>query len=156
MEKTHEQCCLDCRNLQKTWDGVWWDKNSSSGSIINKWRVKISQKRLYNVRDPSGIGRGFIWELKRKYCSIKNWNCIQVWKEYNQELPSSDFDRGRISLQKACLSLSSYHLFHYESCLSHWNLVFNPLSTNSLHWALWTWIHLPFGLRIQNLPLQIS
>jgi len=28
--------------------------------IINKWRAKISQKRLYNVRDPPGIGREFI------------------------------------------------------------------------------------------------
>ena len=26
--------------------------------MINKLRAKISQKRLYNVRDPPGIGRG--------------------------------------------------------------------------------------------------
>ena len=94
--------------------------------------------------------------MKRKHCSIKNSNCIQVWKEYNQELPSSDFDQGRIYLHKACLSLSSYHFFHYECCLSHWSLVFSLLSTNFMHWALWAWIHLPFGLRIQNLPLQIA
>ena len=29
VEKTPEQCCLGCRNSQKTWKGVWWDKHSS-------------------------------------------------------------------------------------------------------------------------------
>ena len=31
MEKTPEQYCLGCRNSQKTWEGVWWDKYSSNG-----------------------------------------------------------------------------------------------------------------------------
>jgi len=30
-KKTLEQCCLSCHNLQKTWEGIWWDKHSSSG-----------------------------------------------------------------------------------------------------------------------------
>ena len=32
--------------------------------IINKWRAKISQKRLYNVRDPPGMGGGSSENLK--------------------------------------------------------------------------------------------
>ena len=121
--------------------------------IINKWRTKIKQKRLYNVRDPPEMGRRFIWELKRKHCNIKNWNCIQVWKEYNEELPSSNFDRGRISLHKACLFLFSYHLSHYECYPSHWSLVFNSLSTKIHCIGLFGpgSIFL-FGLKIQNLP----
>ena len=31
--------------------------------IINKWRARISEMSLYNVRDPSGIGD---WEICRK------------------------------------------------------------------------------------------
>ena len=31
VEKTPEQYCFGCRNSQKIWEGVWWDKHSSSG-----------------------------------------------------------------------------------------------------------------------------
>ena len=37
----------------------WMSDGTSTGvvaCIINKWMVKISQKRLYNVRDPPGMG----------------------------------------------------------------------------------------------------
>ena len=30
VEKTPEQCCLGCPNSQGIWEGVWWDKHSSS------------------------------------------------------------------------------------------------------------------------------
>ena len=31
VEKTPEQYCFGFRNSQKIWEGVWWDKHSSSG-----------------------------------------------------------------------------------------------------------------------------
>ena len=31
VEKTPKQYCLGCCNSQGIWEGVWWDKNSSSG-----------------------------------------------------------------------------------------------------------------------------
>ena len=33
--------------------------------IINKWRAKISQMRLYNVKDPPGTG-GYLKKKKKK------------------------------------------------------------------------------------------
>ena len=31
VKKTPEQFCLSYRNSQKIWEGIWWDKYSSSG-----------------------------------------------------------------------------------------------------------------------------
>ena len=46
-------------------------------------------------------------------------------------------------------------LIHYGCCPTHRNLVFSPLSKNSLYWALWALILLACGLRIQNLSLHL-
>ena len=68
--------------------------------------------------------------------------------------------RERISLHKLVFSLFFFafspSLVHCERCLINWNLVFSPLSINSLYWTLWALIHLPFGFRIQNPPLQLD
>ena len=42
--------------------------------ITNKCRIKIVQKELYNVRDPSRMGGGGLKNYRRKHCS--NLNCI--------------------------------------------------------------------------------
>ena len=31
VEKTPKQCCIDYRNSQGVWEGVWWDKHSGGG-----------------------------------------------------------------------------------------------------------------------------
>ena len=49
------------RRLGKASDGT---STRVMAYMINKWRAKISQKRLYNVRDPPG--RRFIGESVEK------------------------------------------------------------------------------------------
>ena len=134
VEKTPEQCCLGCHNSQKTWEGIWWDKHSSSG--LHNQQIE-GQKRLYNVRDPPGIGGGSSENWKESTVVLRTQIVFKFERNIIKNYPpSSDFDQGRISLHKACLSLSSYHFFHYECCLSYWSLVFSLLSTNFMHLAL--------------------
>ena len=63
VEKTLKQCCFGCRNSQKTWEVSDGTSTQLVACIINKWRAKINQRRLYNVRDPLGI----------EGSSSKNW-----------------------------------------------------------------------------------
>ena len=45
----------------------------------NKWRAKIIQREIYNVRDPwCREGRN----EERKTIAIKNWTCNQLWVKY--------------------------------------------------------------------------
>ena len=63
--------------------------------IINKWRVKISQKRLYNVRDPPRMRGGSSENLKsivtqRTEIVIKSKK--NILKNYSpQTLPRKNF-----------------------------------------------------------------
>jgi len=41
------------KRLRRASDGI---STRVMAYIINKWRAKISQRRLYNVRDPLGTG----------------------------------------------------------------------------------------------------
>ena len=50
------------RGLRKASNGT---STQVVACIINKWRAKINEKMLYNVRDPPGIrGRGLVENLK--------------------------------------------------------------------------------------------
>ena len=80
---------------------------------------------------------------------------------YIRELLSLDIAEEESLCTKFFFSLFLFafspSLIHCEYCPVHpihWSLVVSLLSTNSLYWALWTLIHLTFGLGIQNLPLQ--
>ena len=45
----------------------------------NKWRAKIIQREIYNVRDPWYRGGR---NEERKTIAIKNWTCNQLWVKY--------------------------------------------------------------------------
>ena len=56
VEKTPEQCYLSCRThkgFEKVFDGT---STQMVDWMINKWRVKIAWRELYNVRDPPRRG----------------------------------------------------------------------------------------------------
>ena len=63
VEKILEQCCFGCHNSQNTWGVSDGTSTQLVTCIINKWRGKINQMRLYIVRDPLGI----------EGSSSKNW-----------------------------------------------------------------------------------
>ena len=51
VEKTSEQCCLGYHNSQKAERGVDETDTQVKTQMINKCRMKMIQKELYNVRD---------------------------------------------------------------------------------------------------------
>ena len=53
-----------------------------------------------------------------------------------KELLSSDFAEEDFPCTKLLIYTFKHHLAYDDRCLTHWSLVFNPLSTNSLFWAL--------------------
>ena len=81
-------------------------KNVSDGTstqvrarMINKWRMKMIQREVYNVRHPP-------WErirkIEREYCSNLNCLCIQQWSIYTS-VTSSDWKSTHIKTSYLCL-----------------------------------------------------
>ena len=52
MEKASEQYCLSYHNSQKAKEGVDETDTQVRVQMINKYRVKIVEMELYNVRNP--------------------------------------------------------------------------------------------------------
>ena len=106
------------RRLGRVFDGI---SIQVVACIINKLREKISQRRLYNERDPLGtgiheeIGRENIVAIRTEIVSKFKKN---IFKDHSpQILPRKDFlDIFCLSLlskdfiDKICLSLLSYYL----------------------------------------------
>ena len=106
------------RRLGRVFDGT---SIQVVACIINKWRAKISQRRLYNERDPLGIG--IHEEIGRENTVAIRTEIVSkfkknIFKDHSpQILPRKDFfDRFCLSLlskdffDKICLSLLSYYL----------------------------------------------
>ena len=81
-------------------------KNVSDGTstqvraqMINKWRMKMIQREVYNVKHPP-------WErirkIEREYCSNLNCLCIQQWSIYIS-VTSSDWKSTHIKTSYLCL-----------------------------------------------------
>ena len=69
--------------------------------MINRWRMKMIQREVYNVRHPP-------WErirkIEREYCSNLNCLCIQQWSIYTS-VTSSDWKSTHIKTSYLCLTV---------------------------------------------------
>ena len=75
-----------------------------------------------------------------------------IYKDYcPRTLPRKSFFAQNLF---AFIFLSS--LIYRDCCPTHWSQVSSPLFINSLCWSLWALILLLFGLRNQNVPLQLA
>ena len=92
--------------------------------IINKWRARISQKRIYNVRDPLGMGHREIY--RENIIAIR----IEIVSKFKGNILKDH--SPRTLLRKAFFAQSLFFftfllsLIHYACCLIHWNLIFKP------------------------------
>jgi len=93
------------KRLGRAFDGT---NTQVVACIINKWRAKINQRRLYNERDPPGtgiheeIGRENIVATRTEIVSKFKRN---IFKDHSPRiLPRKDF------FDRVCLSLLSYYL----------------------------------------------
>ena len=93
------------RRLGRVFDGT---SIQVVACILNKWRAKISQRRLYNERDP--LGTGIREEIGRENTVAIRTEIVSKFKKNifkdhcPQILPRKDF------FDKICLSLLSYYL----------------------------------------------
>ena len=78
----------------------WTSDGTSTGVVaclINKWMVKISQKRLYNVRDPLGMGGEVHLRICRKKIVAQRIEIVitskkNIFKNYSpRTLSRNDF-----------------------------------------------------------------
>ena len=121
------------RNPKKLSDGTGTQVRAQ---MINKCRIKMVQRELYNVRDPP-------WEkdqkLIREHCSNQNYICN--WFVWQNTSSDSEF----IQLYSPCSFLITF-----KSILAVVKLIrakfFDPLSTNLLYWAYWVKIPYILGL----------
>ena len=119
--------------------------------MINKCKIKIVQRELYNVRDPPWRRN---WKFVRKR-TIAAW--IIAVTIFNQYILEHTIYLLGLCREKIYLDNSSPFLFDYllKSILTVKSFIrakfSNPLSINSLFWA---WIQSYLGPRIQKALLQ--
>jgi len=76
--------------------------------IINKWRAKISQRRLYNVRDPPGTRESSSENLKNT--KTQKTEIVIKFKKNILQNYLLGLCRGMISSQKPCFLLFYFNL----------------------------------------------
>ena len=64
-----------------------------------------------------------------------------IWKQ-----PSLDFAEEDFPCTKLFIYTFEQNLAYRDCCPTHWSLVSRPLSTNSLFWALWAFVHFTWAL----------
>ena len=121
--------------------------------IINKWRARINQKRIYNVRYPPGIGIGEIYRENTVTTRTKIVSKFKrnILKDHSpRTLPRKAFFAQSLFFFTFLLSL-----IHYACCSIHWSLVFKPTLYKFIVLGTLGLNPSPFGLRIQTMPLQL-
>ena len=123
------------RKLEKAADGT---STQVATYMINKWRAKINEKEIYNVRNPPGMGDRKIERGKTVVvCIILESFCNQALENLEEEPPLGSSLRIK--------SHTSPHMFVIQTYLQPCPVVviltktqfLNPLSTNLLYWANW-------------------
>ena len=157
-----EQWCSALQLPLKALGMCWWDKDESQsfnlhvegwdraqwGKIKEKNPITESNLIIEKRKNIVALRTLIVTKFKRNiyiYIYISKNYSPQTWPTKNVFIQTCFF------IVFLAFSLS---LVHCERYPIHWSLVFSSLSTNSLYWALWALIHLPFGLRIQNPLLQ--
>ena len=119
--------------------------------MINKCKIKIVQRELYNVRDPPWKRD---WKFVRKR-TIAVWIiAVTIFNQYILEhtIYLIGLCQGKIYLDNSSPLLFDYLLKSILTIKSFIRAEFsNPLSINSLFWA---WIQSYLGPRIQKALLQ--
>ena len=127
------------------------------GRYLMRQVLKWWPGRLTNGRVGSSKGSYIIWE------TLQGEGFEKICREYIVATRTKIVSKSKRTISKnrkvflaKSLSFFAFLLFliHYTYCLIHWNLVFNPLSTNSLYQVFWALVHSSFGVRIKNLSLH--
>ena len=92
------------RRFGETSDGI---STRVVAYMINKYRAKISGKRLCNVRNPPGEGD---LKIGRENTVATRTEIVTKSEEIYSRTTLLRFCQERISLHKACFSLLSYYL----------------------------------------------
>ena len=106
--------------------------------MINKWRAKINEKEIYNVRNPPGKEDQKIGFREDGYCL---YHLGKPLKPSTEEIIRITSPRIKPKDKVSRFSPRICHSIYLRSCLIVAILTkaqfLNPCSTNSLYWASW-------------------
>ena len=117
--------------------------------MINKYRIKMAPRRLYNVRNPHKRGGG---KIKREHCSNLNYHIIQQRSIY-YHLSSSDRKSTNINVFYLCLVNVQPNTNHCPICQ---DLILRPIFYKFIILGSLDQDPIPLRLGPQIMTLHIS
>ena len=134
--------------------GATRERRSFREGVINKWRARINLKRIYNVRDPPEKED---WKICWENIVVTRTEIVSkfkrnILKDHSPQILS----RKAFFAQSLSFFTFLLSLIHYARCYIRWSLVFKPTLYKFIVLGTLGLNPSPFGLRIQNLPLQLA